>query len=110
MSGDTIQDFIDNANALDALRKRVDERLIKFLAAAKCLVGVDSQQRERWRSVTTTTMWVPNQIDDRVAISPRDWLTLGEVGQLLDSWHRALYESDKAWRRLQRADQSRLLV
>jgi hypothetical protein len=70
MSGDTIQDFIDNANALDALRKRVDERLIKFLAAAKCLVGVDSQQRERWRSVTTTTMWVPDQIDNRVAISP----------------------------------------
>jgi hypothetical protein len=47
MSGDAIQDFIDKANALDALRKRVDERLIKFLAAAKCLVGVDSRQRER---------------------------------------------------------------
>jgi|HubBroStandDraft_2_1064218.scaffolds.fasta_scaffold4106085_1 hypothetical protein len=46
MSGNTIQDFIDKANALDALRKRVDERFIKFFAAAKCQVGVDSQQRE----------------------------------------------------------------
>ena len=84
MSRDAIQDFVDKANALDVLRKRIDERLTKFLAATKCLAGVDSQQRERWRSVTTTTMWVPNQIDDQVAISARDWLTLSEVGQLLD--------------------------
>jgi len=108
MRGDAIQDFLEKAQALDTLRKGIDERLTRFLTTAKCLAGFDSQQRERWRSVTTTTMWTPYQIDDGVAISPKDWLTLGELGQLLDSWHRALHESDKAWRRLQHADQLRL--
>jgi hypothetical protein len=108
MSRDAIQDFIEKARALDTLRKNIDERLTKFLATAKCLAGFDSQRRERWRSLTTTTMWIPNQIDDNVAISPKDWLTLDQVGQLLDSWHRTLHELDKAWHRLQCADQSRL--
>jgi hypothetical protein len=92
MNRDVIEDFLEK-RTLDTLREGIDRRLAKIFAGVKCLDSLDAQQCERWRSVSTTTMWIPSQIDDRIGSWPKDWLTLGELGQLLDSCSASLVSS-----------------
>jgi hypothetical protein len=109
MSGDVIRDFFEKRDEVEKLRKAIDTRLNAFLAVLGHLRGYDNEERERWRSVNTTTMAVPNHTAGNPLIEPKDWLTLEELGSLLDSWHVAIGELGKAWRLLSYHDQQRFI-
>lgn len=109
MSSDLIRDFFEKRDEVERLRKAIDTRLNTFLALLGHLRGYDNQERERWRSVNTTTMAILNQTAGNPLISPKDWLTLDELGSLLDSWHVVINEMSEAWQQLSSHDHQRFI-
>lgn len=109
MSDDLIRDFFDKSDELKKIHKQIETRLNNFFATlGQHLRGYDDEnKRERWRSVNLTTMGIPSSIIGNYLISPTEWLTLEELGRLLNSWHNAIDEAGKAWRRLPYQDQQR---